>query len=744
MTNEIIKVHLDFETRSELNVKKTGAACYTQHPSTEILCLSYRVEDGPIIIRKREDIELWDFWGYDPDEIYEMALDPRYQWRAHNALFEQCVWKYIMVDRYGLPPIPVDRWVCTAAKAAYYALPRALDGASKALHLSVQKDMEGNRVMQKLSKPRSRLSKENKDKYWEPAKVPEDFERLYSYNIDDVETESELDIALPDLSSREQRIWETDQRMNLRGVRLDLPLIKRVLEIVETCDTELTADFQRVTSGQVERPSQRDKYLDWLTSRGVQLPDLQKATISRLLADHRDDPFLPDDVEQSLRIQQQLSQTSIKKYTAMMTRVSPDGRLRDILLYYGASRTGRWAGRGVQLQNLKRPTCDIEDVAEDVMAFDYDFLKLLYPVRETMAELVRGMIVADEGHSLFVADFSAIEARVNAWLANETTLLDLFRAGECNYCQLATSIYNRPIIKKEHPEERQIGKVGELALGYEGGINAFATMANGYGLDLAPAYPNIWASTTPEERELAEKAYNRYRHTQDEPVSREFGLAADVIKQRYRKERTAIKQFWRDVEAAAVEAVLTGRPVPCGKVTFFVHGPLVRDRDVILKSEKPADVYTVKGVKYVRTSNGACRLFDRYFLHIKLPSGRCLSYHRPRLLDTKTPWGKTAKKLIYDGTDNNKRYGRIDTYGGKLVENIVQAVARDLMAEAFVRIEDAGYLPLLQVHDEAISQAPVGFGSLEAYEKLMATPPAWAEGLPLVAEGWVGPRYKKG
>lgn len=738
-------VHLDFETRSEMDLTDVGGAVYAAHPSTEIICIGWRLNKEPIEQYRREHIQDWDFWGPPSDcKLYRLAANPRIIFKAHNAFFEQMMWQYVMVERYGYPAIPIERWQCTAAKAAYYGLPRKLEKAAIALNLPVRKDMEGNKVMQSVSKPRSRTSKANPDRFWEPAKAPDRFQKTYEYNYGDVDVESYIDDVLPDLRPLEQQIWFMDQRMNHRGIKLDLPAVRRAIEFMEIAKEELLTEFRELTNGDVDRPSLRAQFMRWLTDNGCTLGDMQAATIDKLLAQDRESAFLLPAVQKALTIHRQLGRTSTAKYQAMLNRVSDDGRLRDILLYYGASRTGRWSGRGVQLQNLVRPKVDIYKAVEDLMTMDYEWFKFNYSVMDTIAEIVRGMIIADEGMELNVADFSAIEARVNAWLADEEELLDDFRNDHCNYCSLATDIYGRPINKKEHPDERQIGKVGELALGYEGGINAFVTMASTYRLDLTPAYPHIWASTTPEERELATKAYNRYRHEAEEPVSREFGLAADIIKQRYRAKRTKIKENWRRTEDAAVQAVITGKPVKCGKVTFFTNGVRVINEDIKRAAKMAGEKYTYHGKDYVRTQNGTCYEYDTYYLHVKLPSGRCLNYHKPSLRDVKTPWGKTKKQLRYWGVNDKKHYTVIDTYGGKLVENIVQAIARDLMAEGFLRIEKAGYTPVLQVHDEAISEAPIGFGSIEEYETLMAVVPDWGVGLPVRAEGWRGPRYKKG
>lgn len=737
-----MRVHLDFETRSELDVKKVGAAVYAAHPSTEILCIGFLWCDSFLETFEqvqRHEIEAWDLFGVEHGVLNELASNPKIEFAAHNAYFEQCIWREIMVGRYGFSPIALERWVCTAAKAAYYALPRDLERASRVLKLDVVKDKEGNRVMQDLAKPRSRTSKANPDKYWEPDKVPDKFKVLYSYNKTDVLTEVELDNTLPDLRPTERRIWLADQRMNHYGIAVDVPAVHRAIDYLERCKAELTQQLEELTNGQTTR----NKFLKFLQDNSVTIWDLQAATVEKLIRHLKSDATTSKTLLDAVIIYQKLSRTSTAKYAAIIKRLGHDGRLRDILMYYGAPRTGRWAGRGVQLHNMVRPNCDIYETVDDLMTYDYEFFSFLHSVMDVIAEIIRGMLIASKGMELYTADFSAIEARVNAWLSEEDELLNDFREGRCNYCSLASDIYGHEVNKHDHPNQRQVGKVGELALGYEGGINAFATMAITYRLDLSPAYPHIWATTTSDERERAEKAYARYVHTQEEPVCKEFGLAADIIKQRYRAKRTRIKTFWSEAQEAAIECLLTGLPVKCGKVTFFTNGPKVISEKVKSLHKGPAVPYIVEGKSYVATSKNGCFEFDRYFMHIKLPSGRCLSYHKPSLTMSKTPWGKKAHKVKYWGLDDRKQYVELDTYGGKLVENIVQAVARDLLAESFLRIEAAGFKPVLQVHDEVVAEAPIGFCTLEDYEALMSVLPDWAEGLPLKAEGWIGPRYRK-
>lgn len=687
-----MRVHLDFETRSLLDLKKVGGYEYARHPSTSVICLSYRVDDGPIKLLRYEDIVL----GFD-DELAELAADENVQFAAHNAFFEQNIWHFVMELQHGYPPIAIPRWMCTAAKAASFALPRKLEQVSKALSLKTQKDMAGNKAMLKLSKPR------RNGKFWEPTEVPEEFEQTYAYNMQDVEGESELDTVLPDLTPEEQELWCLDQRLNLRGIRVDLPLVRRALSYIQMYVSELLTEFKQVTQGYVQTPGQIAKLAEWCEANGVPMSDMQAATVDSLLKNGS----LPDNVRRALEIRRQLSKISTAKYQQMLTRSDEYGILRDILLFHAAS-TGRWAGRGVQLHNLPRPTCSSNHVAKHIMECDYETFKFLYPdFMGALSSLTRGALISRDGYDFVVADYSAIEACVVSWLADQQDVVELFMNKGDVYSAQATSIYGRPINRKVDIAEGMVGKVAILALGYQGGIGAFASMAKNYRLDLHGVYEVIWPTVDPDERAKAIKAEITYARRTPEPIPQECAWACDVVKQRWRAANDKIVSLWYAVEAAAIEAVQTGKLVKCGKVHFGLRG---------------------RG--------------PHQFLMCRLPSGRKLAFHKPELRLKKTPWGEMKPVLSYM-TVVDGQYIRRDSYGGLLVENITQAIARDIMAGGFKRAEDRGYIPVLSIHDEGVAEVREGEGDIEEYCRLLEQPPSWAAGLPIRAEGWRGKRYRK-
>jgi DNA polymerase len=697
----MLNVHLDFETRSELSVKDVGGWVYSTHPSTEPICLAYQVNNLPIVSWELGTFQYYRaMGGIELEELYRLAADPTVIFVAHNAFFEQCIWANIMVPKYGMPPIPIRRWRCTAAKAASYGLPRSLEGVGTALNLPIQKDKEGNKTMLKCSRPR-KPTKNNPNRWNED---PADLKRTYAYNIQDVQTEKLVDDALRDLNAFEQELWFLDQEINFRGIQLDIAAVRKMLELIEQTTTELGAEFRRVTNGAVDSPSQVVKYRQWLADNGLLLENLQAPTVDAAIK-----VLPPGAVRRSLEIRRQLSKISTAKYEGMIERSDMrDQRLRECFLY-GAAHTGRWGGRGVQVHNLPRGTTDSDIAVRVAMGSDYDWFKEVYPdPMEAYSSSLRGMLIAGRGKDLIVADYASIEARVLAWIADQQSTLDIFRRDEDVYCYEACGIYGRTITKKDK-YERSVGKVSVLALGYQGGIGAFGTMARAYSVDLRPAFELLWPTASTQEREKATRAYGGYmgrckQNGELDPLDRESAIAADIIKQRWREANPKVVSLWYALEAGAIKAVLTGEKVQVGKVTFGVAGD---------------------------------------FLLCKLPSGRCICYHRPKVSEKETPWGEKKLSLSFMTENSKFQYTREFTYGGKLCENIVQSVARDILADALLRCENSGYPVVLHVHDEAAAEVPEGTRSVEEFEAILADSPAWADGLPIKAEGWRGKRYKK-
>ena len=704
--------HLDFETQSEVSVRKVGAAAYAAHPSTRIMSLAFRLNHEPIL-------HLPMFFSTSDQNfktLLDFARDPSIRFVAHNAAFERAIWRYIMMMQLFMPDIPVHRWKCTAAKAASMALPRALEDVCDLLALPVRKDTDGNAIMKKLSLPR-RLTKTNRERFWTPDTAPDDFERMYEYNITDVEAETCADDALPDLSDFEQRLWCLDQTINERGIRVDTAAVQTILSFIET-DTDAMLDkFNIATGGAVDKASRTKVFLEWVQSQGIMLPNMQAATIEQTL------PILPEGaVKDALQLRLSLSKTSNSKYQAMLDRLSPDGRLRDMFLFCGA-HTKRWTGRGVQLQNLPRGTVDSDTCLTFIVPGDYNWFAGWYP--DTMgaySSCIRGMFIPDDDKDFIVVDFTAVEAVTLAWLAGQEDKLSIFRDGKDPYLEAASTIFGRTIGKTDK-QERSIGKVGELSLGYGGGINAYGTMARGNRVNIRPIYSILWPTASEAERKKARESYKRYIERNknlppDQILDIRSGYASDVIKQRFRIKNNRITLWWKHLENAAIQAVLTGQEQHVGNY--------LDDWDELI--ERPQVTFGT---------------WDKYLL-CRIPSGNCIVYPHPKVSTAATPWGGESFKLSYYGFKDGTKYPlRVGTYSGKLAENITQAVARDLLAGAMLAAEDAGYPIILHVHDELVSEVPKGFGSVEELERIMSCLPEWAAGLPLSAKGWRGTRYKK-
>lgn len=725
-----MRVHLDFETRSQLSVTDAGGWAYSIHPTTDILCISYAVDDEPVVLVDYESVQNWSMFsksvfvgspieGKDPDAspLEKLAADPDVIFYAHNAFFEQCIWRNMMVKRYGFSTIPVNRWRCTAAKAAAMSLPRDLDGVTQALELPVKKDNEGHKIMMKLSRPR-RGKFGGELVFWEPNDCPDDFQRLYEYNMQDVNAERWVDHTLPDLNAFEQQVWVLDQEINFRGVQLDVPAIHRIMDFIEKTVTELTHEFQAITDYCLEGPSQIVRFREWLAENDCDMPNLQAPTVDKRIAAKIDGPK----VIRALQLRRALSKISTSKYTAMLNRVdSGDGRLRDILLYCAAI-TKRWGGRGVQLHNMPRGTVNSDVCIDTILNNPYDWFKALYgDMMAAYSSCTRGTITASPGCELFVGDFSAIEACGVSWLAGQQSALDVFHSGRDVYCEEATGIYSRPVTK-EDKYERGVGKVAILALGYNGGIRALASMARNLSISLAPAYDSLWGRATEDEKKKARTAYDGYltraeKADEPDPLDRASGYAADIIKQRWRAKNPQIVKYWNDIEYAAIQAVLTGK-----KHTVETE----ENEDGVLV--RPQITFGMRGQD----------------LLCKLPSGNCIVYPFARISNKETSWGQKKLTLSYRTKDEeNFQFMRTFTYGGKLVENITQAVARDLLAAALLRIDAARYPIVLHVHDEIVADVPHGFGDLDNFESIMAIIPEWAAGFPIKVEAWKGHRYKK-
>lgn len=677
--------YIDFETRSEADIKKVGARLYAEHPSTEILCVAYTNPNCDNAVALLDEL-----CGDCPmcNSLWTFADDEKVTFVAHNTGFERAVWEDLMVP-LGFPPIPIERWKCTLAKCVAHGLPPALGQACAVLGLPTQKDDEGHKIMLKLSKPR-RQTKKNTNKWWEYDDCPDDFEKLYSYCAQDVEAEMGLDKYLRDLSASETRIWQMDQRMNSRGVTIDIPAVEDALILIGEHDARTTREFSETVGC---APTQRTKVLEWVQNQGLSVTDLQGPTVEHAIATT---PL--GMLRDMLLLYGEANKTSLAKYPQMLARSNAQGIARENLAYHGA-HTGRWAGRGIQFQNLPRPSVNIPICIDAIRGLDYDCFKFVYPdVSDALSSAIRGMVIPAPGHNLYVGDFASIEAIVLAWLAGQQNTLDAFAQGEDLYCLAASDIYARTITKA-NKAERQVGKTAVLALGYQGGIGAFANMCTAYGVDLGPIGPAIWQSASHEEAEAAERGYLLYckRTGYAEQVGKDEAFTSDIIKQRWRASNESIVQYWYDLERTAIEAVETGAPVSCRGVRWFMHG---------------------------------------VFLFCKLPSGRCLAFPFSKVEKTERGKKSMTVRVMYMG-----KWIRIGYYGGKWAENITQAVSRDIMCDAMVRIEEHGYALTLTVHDEIVAEHMQG--SVEEFSELMADRESWSADIPIKVECWTGERYGK-
>ena len=667
----------DYETYSEADLKEIGAYEYSAHPSTDILCAAWRTGT-------REELPAAKTQFWDPSErtegsslsgLYSALMDPNVILVAHNAFFEQCITRNVFATKYmyskkaALQSLGPERWLCTAALAAALAMPRKLEKAALALKLPVQKDMGGRALMLKWCKPR-RVSKSNpKRRHDDPAEL----KRLIDYCVTDVDTQVELFLRVPPLAPFERKVWEVDQKINMRGFQVDRPVIQKVLDMIDLEVEELNRETLELTGGEVETVNRVAAVRAWLRDRcDFEVDSLAKDVLAEVLAGDIPSP----EARRLLEIRAQLSKTSNAKYGKFKLHSETDGRCRDGFLYHGAS-TGRWAAGGTQPHNFPRGTfknLDIDLAAKTLSTGDLEWVRFLYQDPSAFfSSCLRGMIVAPKGRVLDVADYSTIEPRVLFWLAGHDDGLQAFRDGRDLYREIAADIYRIPLEQIKSPSaERDLGKTTILGCGYQMGAKRFA-------------------------ESCAERG---------QPISADL---AEVAVKAYRKTHSPVVKLWDSYQRAAVAAV-----------------------------QQPGKAFALNRTRwYVR--NG--------FLWCDLPSGRRLAYAEPDVTHELTAWGD-KRPVLHHWSENPKtrQWERANTYGGKLVENVVQAVARDLLAAALLRIEaDGAWAVVSHVHDEIVAErdlAAVG-ADLSQFIELMVELPDWADGLPVKAEGWSGARYRK-
>ena len=635
-------LNIDIETKSG-NEIKYGVRKYVDSFDFEILLFAYSIDGG--------EVEVVDFTkGIDvPFEVNLALTDPSVTKIAFNASFERTCISRAM----GGTPLPAEQWRDTMIWGMELGLPASLEQMAKYLKVPQQKDTEGKRLIRKYCIPK-------KDGSFCEEYDSDDWELFKSYVAQDVRTEMSIaeELAPYPIADSEWELWSLDQNINDRGVGIDMDLVRAALLLDE--ETSAAAKEQLKTLTGLDNPNSVMQLKKWLGEQGLQVQSLGKEQVTEILSDAE----TPNLVREALLLRQATSNASIKKYDMLNNATCRDNRIHGILQFYGATRTGRWAGRLLQVQNLPRGSLKPHELAtarDFVKANDMDALDMIWgDVPEVLKSLIRSALIPSDGHEFIVSDFSAIEARVIAWLAGETWVLDTFREGHDIYKATANQMFHLGGVDKVDKAMRQRGKVATLALGYQGGTGALQAMGAlkmGIKEDELQGLVNAWRTANPN-----------------------------------------IVKFWRRVEAAAKRALEFGTKVSLRGtgISFYV-------RDT--------------------------------FLMIGLPNGRSIAYANATLEDG---------RIRYEGKSmTSSTFQKLDTYGGKLVENIVQATARDVLAESMLRLEKLGYKIVAHVHDEVILDVPIGVTNIDEINEQMAINPEWTEGLPLAAAGFRSDFYMK-
>lgn len=648
-------LHIDIETKSSAEISKSGVRRYAEDKDFAILLYAYAFDDQPVTI-----IDL--ACGEElPDWMIEYIRDASVTKVAYNAMFERTCLSVYLGEQ--LSP---DGWKCTMVQACYLSLPLSLEGCAEALKTVEQKDKEGHDLIRYFCVP-CKPTKLNSGRTWNlPEHAPEKWDKFKYYCCQDVETERDIEkkISLYPISPHEMELYRLDQRINDRGVLVDMELVKQAIACDVMHSETATARAYELTG--CDNPNSVSQLKGWLSEQGVEIDSLSKKAVKQTMKELEKNASSNAEAIEVLALRAKMAKSSVKKYEAAARSVCKDGRIHGCFQFMGANRTGRWAGRLVQLQNL--PQNHIETLAEArtlVRMGEFGVLEMIYEnTPDVLSQLIRTMFIPKLGCRFIVADFSQIEARVLAWMAGEQWRLDVFREGKDIYCASASQMFHVPVEKHGiNGELRTTGKVAELALGYGGGVGAMKSMgAIDKGL---------------KEEELP-----------------------DIIKQ-WRAASPAITKFWWDVDRAANKALDTGKMQTAGrlKIGYYDH-----------------------------------KLF------ICLPSGRKLAYIEPE----KRLNSFNRMELTYMGVGKTRKWERIMTYGPKLVENCIQAIARDILAEAMLRVDATGFDIVAHVHDEMIVEVPNGKSSVKELCDMMAESPDWVDDkLPLRADGYECEWYRK-
>jgi DNA polymerase len=639
---------LDFETMSEMDIKKTGADAYARHPSTAVLCMAFAINDEPVKVfvppeQQRRAMAIdpipYEILSVFPKRLLDQ-IERGCKVVAHNAPFDQAIWNHCT----QWPPIADDQLIDTASLARAMALPASLGELGKALGVKVLKSPTGTRLISKMCKPPVFETG--------PALMAE----MAEYCARDVESMREIHGHMFPLSPQEAKAWLVNHRANLRGIPLDHDLIAECIRLAGEVDVELgqlAESSLGLSLSALRSPSQ---CLAWIEAQGQKPP---KSLSAANLATYR--PSCPQ-VQRMLELREEVCKTSIKKFSAMLDRMCDDGRARGSHVYHRAT-TGRFAGSGIQIQNLPRPALsDPDPIAQQVATTGSLPDELPCTKKTALSSLLRSCIKTDKEFYCF--DYSAIESRVLFWLADEQKGLDVYRNGDDLYCVTASGIFGREITKAD--KERQIGKVAVLSLGYGGGVKAFQGMCEQMGVDLR-------------------------------------GVDPKTVVDGYRETYAITAAFWKDCEKAAMLATENvGTAYRAGKCLFK---------------------------------------WARGYLACRLPSKRIIRWPQAEIVEGATPWGAITPQIQYMGIGLNHKWQKQRTYGGDLAQSLTQATARDMIVDAMVRADDAGFNVVLHVHDEIMVEESED--RFDEFQTIMETPAPWATGCPIAVEGWRGTRYRK-
>lgn len=674
MSELLHHLSIDLETYSTVSIGAAGSYRYILDPSFEILLFAYSLDGMPVEVIDVASGQVIPLW------LKNALKNPLYIKHAYNAAFE-----WFALSKY-LGWLPPDQWRDTMLHALYCGYPASLDAAGRAMGLPEDKKKltTGKALIRYFCVPCKPSNANGNRTRNLPRHDPAKWALFKEYNGQDVVTEMEIDRRLSafPVPAFVQKQWETDLMMNARGVAADMEMVSGALVIGATVKSQLMAEARQLSG--LDNPNSIKQLARWLTEAtdsDAEITSVTKETVATMLKQPQ-----PANVQRMLEIRQELGKTSTKKYDALETCIADDGRVRGLLQFYGANRTGRWAGRLVQAQNLPRTyTHPLPPARQLVKDRNIDGLRLMYgSINDTLSQLIRTAFVATPGNVLIDADFSAIEARVISWLAGQEWRLEVFRTHGKIYEASASQMFHVPIekIKKGNPEYalRQRGKVAELALGYQGGVSAMRRMDTGHNLD---------------------------------------DLSDDEVKgivDRWRETNSMIRDLWNIVDSAAVTVITNGGAQTIRSETT----------DAVITLACELDVIT--GTRYMT---------------ILLPSGRKLYYPSPEIGVNR--WGNPS--VSYMGQNQTtKRWERVETYGGKLVENIVQAIARDCLAIAIENLEAQGLHVVFHIHDEVVIDTPAWADNdtmLDTVTKIMTKPIPWAQALPLNADGWVDKFFKK-